>query len=242
MPSVDYGIARLSVKLKLPGAWHYLISSFFHPPVRKRRTTLVPPILRPEILGARREPGQHVLVYQTADSNTGLLRVLSSLPVPFKVYGLGTVRSPDLGANVELRPFSQTDFVDDLRTARAVIAGGGYSLMGEAVHLRVPMLAVPLRKQFEQELNARYLAQRGFGAWASELNREVVERFLSELAKYEDALQTYTPMDNTMLFDCLDELLRGIEFGEPRPDHLQTANLGDWVSAQIGESLGEGVD
>jgi len=239
MPSVDYGIARLSVKLKLPGAWHYLVSSFFHPPVRKRRTTLVPPILRPEILAARREPGEHVLVYQTSDSNTGLLRVLSGIPIPFRVYGLGTERSPDLGSNVELRPFSQTDFVDDLRTARAVIAGGGYSLMGEAVHLRVPMLAVPLRKQFEQELNARYLAQQGYGAWTSELSSEVVEQFLSELDRYAQALQAYAPMDNSMLFGCLDELLRGIELGDPRPDHLQSPNLGDWVSAQIGESLGE---
>ena len=39
---------------------------------------------------------------------------------------------------------SETGFVDALRTARAVIATGGFSLMSEAVHLRVPMLAVPL--------------------------------------------------------------------------------------------------
>jgi len=66
-----------------------------------------------------------------------------------------------------------------------------------------------------------------------------VEQFLSELDRYAQALQAYAPMDNSMLFGCLDELLRGIELGDPRPDHLQSPNLGDWVSAQIGESLGE---
>ena len=44
---IDYRIAKLAVKSKIPGAYHYLVSSFFFPPVRKKRTTLVPPILRP---------------------------------------------------------------------------------------------------------------------------------------------------------------------------------------------------
>jgi len=31
-------------------------------PVRKRKTTLVPPILRLEVLAAKREPGEQVLI------------------------------------------------------------------------------------------------------------------------------------------------------------------------------------
>jgi hypothetical protein len=50
--AVDFQIARLSVKAKLPGAWHYLVTSTHFPPVRKAWTTLVPPILRPEVLAA----------------------------------------------------------------------------------------------------------------------------------------------------------------------------------------------
>ena len=38
----DFRLAKLAVKAKLPGAYHYLITSFFFPPVRKPRTTLVP--------------------------------------------------------------------------------------------------------------------------------------------------------------------------------------------------------
>ena len=76
--------------MKLPGAYHYLVTSFFFPPVRKQRTTLVPPILRPEILAAKREPGAHVLVYQTAAANTALVPALQSLPYDFRVYGMWT--------------------------------------------------------------------------------------------------------------------------------------------------------
>ena len=57
---------RAIVKAKLPGAFHYVVTSFFYPPTRKERTTLAPSILRPEILAAKSEPGEHLLVYQPA--------------------------------------------------------------------------------------------------------------------------------------------------------------------------------
>jgi UDP:flavonoid glycosyltransferase YjiC (YdhE family) len=52
--------------------------------------------------------------------------------------------------NLRFRPFGEASFIEDLRTAAGVIAGAGFTLMGEAVYLRRPMLAVPLAQQFEQ--------------------------------------------------------------------------------------------
>jgi uncharacterized protein (TIGR00661 family) len=224
--SASFRLAKATVKARLPGAYHYLVSSFFFPPVRKQRTTLVPPILRPEILAARREPGEHVLVYQTAGTSTTLLPTLKRLRHRFRVYGM---RREGVEDNVELRPFSQTGFVDDLRTARAVVAGGGYSLMGEAVHLRVPMLCVPLEGQFEQQLNARYLATLGYGVFADELTEEGLRTFLEGLGAHDRALEEYTPRDNAILLACVDELVERIAGGEPPPEGLRTEALGTYV-------------
>jgi uncharacterized protein (TIGR00661 family) len=221
-------LARLAVKSKLPGAYHYLVTSFFFPPVRKRRTSLVPPILRPEILAARREPGDHLVVYQTAEASTHLLPALRSLGVECRVYGSG--REGDDGS-LRFRAFSQTGFVDDLRTARAVVASAGFSLMSECVHLRVPMLAVPIEKQFEQELNAQMLAREGFGAHARTLDRETLARFVDEAPAYQEALATYAPRDNGMLLAAVDELLADIERGAPPSDVLATETLGDRLTA-----------
>ncbi len=201
--SADFDLARAAVLSKLPGCRHYLITTFFHPPVAKERTTLVPPILRPEILAARREPGAHVTVYQTAKSNSALVPLLRSMPYEFRVYGMG--REGEEG-NVRLRAFSEKGFIDDLRTARAVLAGGGFSLMSECVNLRIPMYSVPLEKQFEQELNARYLAALGYGAWARHWQREPVERFLAEAPPFT----SYVPKDNSETFAALDELLAAL--------------------------------
>ena len=220
----DFQLAKLAVKAKVPGCYHYLVSSFFFPPVRKGRTSLIPPILRPQILAAEREPGEHILVYQTADSNTKLLPLLRELPFRFRIYGMN--RDEEEG-NLTLCPFSEQGFIDDLRTARGVIAGGGYSLMGECVHLRVPMLAVPLEGQYEQELNARYLQKLGYGRFAAELDAAAVRDFLADLDAHQSALQAYSPRDNQILLACVDELLEKIRLGEPPPDTLQVPTLSD---------------
>ncbi len=223
--SADYLLAKAAVQFKLPQAYHYLVTSFFFPKVRKKRTSLIPPILRQEILQARREPGEHVLVYQTAASNTELIPMLKKLPFSFRVYGMG--REGQQG-NVQLMPFSQQGFVDDLRSAKAVVAGGGFSLMGEAVHLHVPMLSIPLEGQYEQELNARYLQKLGYGTWLRKLQIDPLRQFIEDSDSYSQKLQNYKPQDNSMLFACLDELLHLRDIDEPRPARLKTRTMGHY--------------
>jgi uncharacterized protein (TIGR00661 family) len=224
--SFAFKLAKWAVKSKLPGAYHYLVSSFFYPPVRKARTTLVPPILRPEILAAKREPGEHVLVYTTAAANAdALLGTLKQLPWRFKAYGTGRTGTE---GNVECCAFSETGFVDDLRTARCVVAGGGYSLMGEAVHLHVPLLSIPVQGQYEQELNARYLELLGYGRFADVAEVDTIRSFVNDAPQMQQALEQYVPRNNTMLFECLDELLKDISLGEPPKAALTTHALGKY--------------
>ncbi|MBI3206141.1 MAG: teichoic acid biosynthesis protein [Myxococcales bacterium] len=229
---MDFRIAKLAVKIKMPGAYHYLVSSFFYPPVKKRRTTLVPPILRPEVMAAKREPSDHVLVYQTAGSNEDLVPTLKKLPYRFRVYGMGR---DGTDGNVTLRPFSETGFVDDLRTARAVIAGGGFSLMSEAVSLHVPMLSVPIEQQYEQELNARYLQHLGYGQWASELDQDVIAGFLARADDFAHNLERFERHDNSMLFACVDELIARRAAGEAGPDRLDADAMGKWARDEPSE-------
>ncbi len=224
---LDFQLAKLAVKVKLPGAYHYLITSFFFPDVRKPRTTLVPPILRPEILAARREPRDHVLVYQAPAALEAWLPVLRRLPHRFVVYGMG--REGREG-NLELRPFSAAGFIEDLRTARAVVAGGGFSLMSEAVHLGVPSFAVPLKQQYEQELNARYLSWLGYGDWAPEPDPDRLLRFLACTDDHAQALERYPRQDNSLTLSCVDELMARASAGESRPVRLSVEAMGQWLA------------
>jgi uncharacterized protein (TIGR00661 family) len=221
----DFRLARLAVKVKVPRAYHYLVTSFFFPPVRKKFTTLVPPILRSEVLDALREAGDHVVVYQRAVEDKELLPVLRKLPFEFRIYGAAKERRID---NVAFRPFSGERFLDDLRTARAVIAGGGFSLMSEAVSLGVPMLSIPIEGQFEQDLNARYLEQLGYGAWTRKLGEKAVRSFLERTDEFSECLSQYKRQDNGMLFDCLDELIQRVSKNKKRPVRLDARSMGSY--------------
>jgi uncharacterized protein (TIGR00661 family) len=204
----DFGLIRSVVAAKLPRCFHYLIPTFFYPPVRGRRTTLVPPILRPEVLAARSEGGQHLLVYQTATTHLGLSEALKRLGVAARVYGLRRdVQRDVVDGTVTYRPFSEAGFIDDLRTARAVVAGGGFTLLSEAVHLHKPVLSVPVERQFEQVLNALYLQQLGYGAYARRLTGEVLEAFLARVPEYERALSGYAQDGNSIALRTLKEQL-----------------------------------
>jgi len=204
----DFGLVRNVVAAKLPHCFHYVIPTFFYPPVRARRTTLVPPVLRPEILAARAETGEHLLVYQTATTNRALPEVLKRLGMPARVYGLRRDLTDDVvDGNVTHRPFGEERFIEDLRTARAVVAGGGFTLMSEAVFLHKPMLCVPVERQFEQVLNALYLQELGYGTHARRLDEGTLGAFLERIPQHARTLADYHQEGNTVALATVKEQL-----------------------------------
>jgi uncharacterized protein (TIGR00661 family) len=201
----DFQLTKAIVKAKVAGAAHYYITTFFYPPTRKPNTTLHPPILRPEILAARPEPGAHLLVYQTSTSNVALPEILARAGIECRVYGLRRDLTHDVReGSLTYRPFSEAGFIDDLRTARGVIASAGFTLMGEAVYLRRPMLAIPVKKQLEQVLNARYLEAEGYGLAAEELTSERLGAFVERLPDFERKLAGYRQDGNADLLAALE--------------------------------------
>jgi uncharacterized protein (TIGR00661 family) len=204
-----FQLTRAFVKSKLPFCNHYVIATFFRPPVRKSNTTLVPPILRPEILSAKRRPGEHLLIYQTAEGYESLAATLAKTGLECRIYGMRRgITEEQVEGNLRYRPFSEEGFIDDLASCRAVIAGGGFTLMGEAVYLRKPMLAVPLGLQFEQLLNARYLEREGFGQAADTLDDpRAIARFIDAIPACEAKLAGYVQEGNQVLYGVVDELV-----------------------------------
>jgi uncharacterized protein (TIGR00661 family) len=215
----SFQIAKGIVKAKVPGAYHYLISTFFRPPIRKPRTSLHPPILRPEILSAKSEEGAHLLVYQTYTTNLQLPELLRKTGLECRIYGLKRgITSDEVDGNLVYRPFSEEGFVNDLRTARGVIASAGFTLMGEAVYLHKPMLSEPVAKQFEQILNARYLEKLGYGLCTESIDLDSLNRFLDNIPKYRESLASYSQDGNKDLFSRLEDRLAAAQRGDPPGD------------------------
>jgi len=212
----SFQIAKGIIKAKVPGAYHYLITTFFRPPIRKKRTSLHPPVLRPEILAARSEPGSHLLVYQTYTTHQQLPALLKRAGVECRVYGIRRdLREDERDGNLLYRPFSEPAFIEDLRTARAVVASAGFTLMGEAVYLHKPMLSEPVAKQFEQIMNARYLEKEGYGLCAEQITEARLSEFLGRLPEFERNLSRYSQDGNEDLLVKLEAVLESAARGIP---------------------------
>src|SRR5262245_13819461 len=204
----DFQLARAFVKTKLPFCDAYLVTTFFYPELRKEKTALFPPILRPEILATRPSRGDHLLVYQTAEGHDELSRILAGTGLECRIYGMRRgITEEQVEGKLGYRPFSESAFIDDLASARGVLAGGGFTLMGEAVYLHKPMLAIPVGKQFEQILNARYLERLGYGRMAEEIDEASVGAFLEAIPDCERALASYRQDGNRLLLGEIDHQL-----------------------------------
>jgi hypothetical protein len=78
-----------------------------------------------------------------------------------------------------------------LASSSALISTAGNQLVGEALFLGKPVLAFPEARNFEQYINAHFLAQSGAGAWAEmeKVTPGHVTGFLDQLETYRGSIQ-----------------------------------------------------
>lgn len=181
-----------------------LVTTFYYGEARNDRTLFFPPILRREILELQPTSGDHILVYLTSGFES-FIRILKSFSrETFLVYGYE--RHEQVG-NMVFKPYSRDGFLEDFAACKAVMATAGFTLMTEAFYLRKPYLALPMRGQFEQELNAHWLAKLNFGVNLRRIRSEAVGNFLYQLPDFKVYLNDYRAVDNSAIKDKLGELL-----------------------------------
>ena len=181
-----------------------LVTAFCTGQARNDRTFVFPPILRREVLELQPTVSEHILVYLTRGFES-LLTILKGLQrEKFLVYGYDR---DDCDGVLNYKPFSKQGFLQDLASARAVIATAGFTLISEALCLQKPYLALPMQGQFEQQLNAFQLAELGYGKSSTELTAESVGDFLYRLPDYQAQVADYKSSDSSEIKTKLDELL-----------------------------------
>jgi uncharacterized protein (TIGR00661 family) len=188
-----------------------LISSFYPAQPLKASTRMVGPILRPEVHAIAPSQGDHLLAYFNRGHlqySAHIEKVLRHIDAPIRIYG-----TPMQGTrnNLDFRPIDPMAFLRDLASARAVIATAGNQLIGELLHFRKPILALPERV-FEQQLNAWMVERMGIGRASTldALTVDDVEVFLGELdacaARTEGYGSDGTPDAVAILRQFIEEL------------------------------------
>jgi uncharacterized protein (TIGR00661 family) len=181
-----------------------LITTFYFGQMKNERSFCFPPILRSEVLSLKPEQNDYILVYLTGGFGTFVDRLEDFKREQFIVYGHNEEGSR---ANLAFKPPSRDGFLRHLAGCKAVMATAGFTLMTESLHLRKPYLALPMRGQFEQELNGYLLAQLGYGVNVRKVSSMAVSSFLYHVQDYAEELQSYTSTDNSAIMEKLDALL-----------------------------------
>lgn len=181
-----------------------LVTTFYFGAPKNKRTFFFPPILRQNVLSLQPSYGEHILVYLTSGFETFLRRLKSFTRESFIVYGAGKEGSD---GHLRFKAFSKAGFLHDLATCKAVMATAGFTLMTESFYLRKPYLALPMRGQFEQEINGFLLARLKYGINLRRASAEAVGNFLYRIPDFAENLKTYQAQDNSAIKARLTELL-----------------------------------
>jgi uncharacterized protein (TIGR00661 family) len=135
-----------------------IVAVFHHCPATPRYLR-VHTLLRDRMACLTPTTGNHVLIYGRRAIGLQMVRAAASLAERFIIYGCDGPPAD----NLTYKRTSYDEFAADLASSRAVICTAGQQLLGEAAYFGKPILAVPIPRQHEQEINARFVRLEGIG-------------------------------------------------------------------------------
>ena len=174
------------VRAYYSGMARTIVSSFYFPPLKERfrdRVVQVGVILRPAITEIERRDGDYLVAYLRRFAPASVLRALQECGREVRVYGLGE-RTAE--GNLSFRAVHERHFLDDLAGSAGLVCTAGNQLVGEALYLGKPVLAFPEPANYEQYINAHFLAQEGTGEWVEmdALSGATIRHFLDRGDEY----------------------------------------------------------
>jgi len=198
-----YYFTKMLVRANSIGSNYYFVLSLDKKGDISRKARFVAPVIREEVIKSRKiKNAGHILVYESRITDN-LTDILKKVPERFIIYGY---KKEQKDGNLIFKK-DINEFVKDLAECKAIIATAGFSLISEAVYLKKPFFAIPLKKQFEQLLNAVKIKRMGFGEYSERPEKREIICFLEELNRYKRNLESFS-FNHLELFDILDLTLK----------------------------------
>jgi len=199
----DFIISYLTISAIITNARYFIVNSFISLKPKVKNVFVVNPIIRPEIIQHQTTDMKHIIVYQTSDSNNKLIPILKKTHYSYIFYGDKKGKEQ----NITFKKFCEKEFIEDLASCSGVITNGGFGLISEALYLKKPVLSIPIRKQFEQILNALHLKMYGYGSYSLHTTENAINSFIKNLPTYRKNLSRYKKYDNKVIFDKLNQII-----------------------------------
>lgn len=190
----------------IPVADHFFILSFFPANPVRDNVSVIQPVLRDEVLRAKKNRiamKDHFIVYMSITTNTAIINSLkANSEQKFIVYGFNEERTE---GNIQFKKNSVDEFIYDLASSKGAVSCGGFSFMSESIFLGKPVLGIPIEGQFEMIMNCTYLNRFGYGDFVEKITPGAVKHFIDRSGEYRQNLLKFDRPDNSESFRLIEE-------------------------------------
>lgn len=148
-------IGKLILKNYAPATSQY--GFHFHP----YDNNIFTPVIRQQVRDQFIENKGHYTVYLPAYDDKRLIAKLSQFKnVSWDVFSKHN-RKPFKSMNVTVQPIHNEKFIRSMAQSEGVLCGAGFETPAEALFMKKKLLVIPMKNQYEQQLNAAALKQMG---------------------------------------------------------------------------------
>lgn len=148
-------IGKLILKNYAPNTIQY---GFHFKPYAKDIFT---PVIRSQVRDQIVEHGDYYTVYLPAYDDRRLVSKLSQFKnVKWDVFSKHN-KKPFASRNVSIQPIHNDKFVKSMAGSAGVLCGAGFETPAEALFMNKKLLVIPMKNQYEQQLNAAALKDMG---------------------------------------------------------------------------------
>lgn len=202
------GMMRTAISIVYGKPDRMLVSGFYLPKLKRPdpRVERVGILMRAAVLNAQPRKGAHLLAYMRRDCPPEFLEMLARCPQEVRLYGLGE-QAPR--GNIIFKAIDPQGFIDDLASCRGLICTAGNQLIGEAMYLSKPVLALPESSNSEQQMNAHLLRMSGAGMVVDfdSVRDHHLQKFLEDSGTLSRRIDPQSVCANHRVLGLIDEQL-----------------------------------
>jgi uncharacterized protein (TIGR00661 family) len=195
----------IAVKFSMMNANKYLVYDFFDEQIENKKVLFLKPLIQENIRKQTPRYDNHIFVYQTSMSTEYVCTLFRKFKETFIIYGFN---KDSVDGNLIFRSFNEQQFFKDIAHAKAVITNGGFTVISEALYLKKPIFSLPLKNQFEQVVNGKFIEKLGAGVYHMDFKEENLKEFLQNLTTYQNNLRQYDPGDQLNTLQRIEQELQ----------------------------------
>lgn len=118
------------------------------------------PVIRKKIRNLNPDKKGFYIVYLPSFSDENILKVLSQVPVEWKVFSKYS-KTQSKVKNVEVFPIDETQYLKHFENCDGILCNAGFETPAEALFMDKKLFVIPIHNQYEQECNACALDKMG---------------------------------------------------------------------------------